>query len=75
MIDYQLRIIWWLGVFFLNLQRSRIAFYDHFVQLTYSAGSLKAKRSLLQLIWFACVWVLWSETNNRLFNQKEKSID
>jgi hypothetical protein len=31
---------------------------DHFLQYTYSAGSLRARRSFLQLVWLACVWVL-----------------
>jgi hypothetical protein len=40
---------------------------DHFVQLTYSAGGCWARRSFLQLIWLACVWVVWNERNHRLF--------
>ncbi|WJX94027.1 hypothetical protein P8452_75492 [Trifolium repens] len=40
---------------------------DHFVQFTYSAGGSRARRSLLQLIWLACVWVVWTERNHRLF--------
>ncbi|KAK2361308.1 hypothetical protein QL285_086472 [Trifolium repens] len=39
----------------------------HFVQFTYSVGGLRARRSFLQLIWLACVWVLWNERNHRLF--------
>jgi hypothetical protein len=41
---------------------------DHFVQFTYSAGGFRARRSFLQLIWLACVWVIWNERNHRLFN-------
>jgi hypothetical protein len=40
---------------------------DHFVQFTYSAGGSRARRSFLQLIWLACVWVVWTERNHRLF--------
>ncbi|WJX19350.1 hypothetical protein P8452_09058 [Trifolium repens] len=40
---------------------------DHFVQFTYSAGGSRARRSFLQLIWLACVWVVWTEKNHRLF--------
>jgi hypothetical protein len=36
---------------------------DHFVQFTYSAGGLRARRSFLQLVWLACVWVIWNERN------------
>jgi hypothetical protein len=39
----------------------------HFVQFTYSTGSFRARRSFLQLIWLACVWVVWTERNHRLF--------
>jgi hypothetical protein len=40
---------------------------DHFVQFTYSAGGLRARRSFLQLILLACVWIVWNERNHRLF--------
>jgi hypothetical protein len=40
---------------------------DHFVQFTYSAGGSQARRSFLQLIWLACVWVVWTERNHMLF--------
>jgi len=42
---------------------------DHFTQFTYCKCVLKSRRSFLRL-----VWVLWTERNNRLFNQKEYSI-
>ncbi|MCI21389.1 70 kDa peptidyl-prolyl isomerase, partial [Trifolium medium] len=38
---------------------------DHFVQFTYSAGGSRARRSFLQLIWLASVWVVWTERNHR----------
>jgi hypothetical protein len=34
---------------------------DHFVHFTYSVGGLRARRSFLQLIWLAYVWVIWNE--------------
>ncbi|GAU13014.1 hypothetical protein TSUD_173140 [Trifolium subterraneum] len=40
---------------------------DHFVQFTISAGGTRARRSFMQLIWLACVWVVWTERNHRLF--------
>ncbi|CAJ2641817.1 unnamed protein product [Trifolium pratense] len=40
---------------------------DHFIQFTSSAGGSRARRSFLQLIWLACVWVVWTERNHRLF--------
>ncbi|KAK2375121.1 hypothetical protein QL285_076032 [Trifolium repens] len=36
---------------------------DHFVQFTHSAGGHSAQRSFLQLVWLACVWVVWNERN------------
>ncbi|KAK2370837.1 hypothetical protein QL285_083849 [Trifolium repens] len=47
---------------------------DHFVQFTYSAGGLRARRSFLQLIWLACVWVVWTERNHRLFRNAATTV-
>jgi len=41
---------------------------DHLMQFTYLTGVGKVKRSFLQLIWLLCTWVVWTERNNRLFN-------
>lgn len=41
---------------------------DNFLQFVYSTGGGKAKRSFFQLIWLLCVWVLWNECNNKVFN-------
>jgi hypothetical protein len=41
--------------------------HDHFIRFTYSAGGLRARRSFLQIISLACVWVLWNERNQPLF--------
>ncbi|KAK2457253.1 hypothetical protein QL285_004548 [Trifolium repens] len=43
---------------------------DHFVQFTYSVGGLRACRFFLQLIWLACVWVIWNERNYRLYKKE-----
>lgn len=48
---------------------------NHFVQFTNSKGCLLGRRSFMQLILLTCVWVLWTESNNRLFIHKENSID
>jgi len=47
---------------------------DHFIQFSNSARGSRARHNFLQLLWFASVWVLWTERNNRLFKLKEKSI-
>ncbi|KAK2433359.1 hypothetical protein QL285_018637 [Trifolium repens] len=51
-----------------------VSLRDHFVQFTSSAGGSRARRSFLQLIWLACVWVVWTERNHRLFRGTESSI-
>jgi hypothetical protein len=47
---------------------------DHFVQFTYSAGGLWAWRSFLQLVWLACVWVVWNKRNLWIFSNSENSV-
>ncbi|KAK2362515.1 hypothetical protein QL285_087573 [Trifolium repens] len=47
---------------------------DHFLQFTYSCGGLRARRSFLQLIWFACVWVVWNERNLRVFRNSANFV-
>jgi hypothetical protein len=47
---------------------------DHFVQFTYSAGGLWAQRSFLQLVWLACVWVVWNERNHCVFRNTTNSV-
>jgi len=32
------------------------------------------RRSFLQLIWLLCVWLIWGERNNRIFNNVETPI-
>jgi hypothetical protein len=46
---------------------------DHFVQFSFLAGGSRARRSFLQLIWLACVWVVWTERNHRLFRGSASS--
>jgi len=46
----------------------------HFNQFSFSGGISKVHRSILQAIWFATVWEIWKERNNRLFNDKVCSI-
>ncbi|MCI27265.1 heat-shock protein, partial [Trifolium medium] len=53
----------WIGISSTGFTSIR----DHFVQFTLSAGGSRARRSFLQLIWLASVWVVWTERNHRLF--------
>jgi len=41
---------------------------DHFNQFSFSGGISKVHCSIIQAIWFATVWEIWKERNNRLFN-------
>jgi len=54
----------WLG--FLGVDYQSIG--PHFVHFTNYFGGLKLRRSFLQLIWLLCVWLIWKERNNRIFN-------
>ncbi|CAJ2673682.1 unnamed protein product [Trifolium pratense] len=47
---------------------------EHFVQFTDSAGGSRARRSFMQLVWLACVWVMWTERNHRLFTGSANSV-
>ena len=47
---------------------------DHFSQFIHYTGSSKSRRSFLQLLWLLCVWLIWGERNNRIFNNVETPI-
>ena len=47
---------------------------DHFNQFSLIIGASKVRRSVLQVIWFATVWEIWKERNNRIFNNKQSSV-
>jgi len=47
---------------------------DYLNQFGFIGGMCSIRRkSLMHLIWFATVWEIWKERNNRLFNGKECS--
>lgn len=48
---------------------------DHFIQFITCTGHTRARRSFLQFIWLLCVWMVWNERNNRLFNNTQTSIE
>jgi len=47
---------------------------DHFFQFIHYTGSSKSRRLFLQLLWLLCVWLIWGERNNRIFNNVETPI-
>jgi len=59
---------------FTTLQ-SILTFDDHFTQFIHSSDHFKARRSFLQLIWLLCVWLVWNEHNNILYNNIQANID
>jgi len=48
---------------------------DHFLHFTYYLGGLKTRHSFLKLIWLLCVWLIWKERNNRIFNNITTPIE
>ncbi|PNX85681.1 70 kDa peptidyl-prolyl isomerase, partial [Trifolium pratense] len=50
----------WIGIPLVDYTTLR----DHFAQFVSSAGGSRARRSFLQLIWLACVWLVWTERNH-----------
>ncbi|PNX77400.1 hypothetical protein L195_g033366, partial [Trifolium pratense] len=47
---------------------------DHYVQFTQSVGGQRARQSFMQLIWLACVWIMWHERNHMLFRNTVSSL-
>jgi len=60
----------WIGIYGADPQN----IIDHFYQFIHCSGYSKARCSCLQLIWLLCVWLVWHERNNRLFNNIETPI-
>jgi len=48
---------------------------DHFIMFTHFTGHSKAHQSFLQLIWLLCVWLVWNERNNKLYNNIQTTIE
>jgi hypothetical protein len=60
----------WIGV----CEVDPVNVSDHFLQFTYLTEGATTIRSFMQLLWLLCVSVLWTERNNRQFNNTEISI-
>jgi hypothetical protein len=64
-------VLHWLGI-------SSVLHGDlrhHFVQFTHQAGLPRSSYLYLRLIWFASVWVIWKERNNRVFNNVALGVE
>jgi hypothetical protein len=56
--------VWhWLGIS--SVQSGELQ--HHFYPFTNMTGLPRATHLFLRIIWFASVWVLWKEMNNRVF--------
>lgn len=51
-----------------------IVFVITFFQFIHYIGDSKIRWSFLQLLWLMCVWLIWNERNNRIFNNVETPI-
>ena len=60
----------WLGFSGVDPQ----SLHAHFLRFTHYLGGMKACRCFLQLLWLLCVWLIWHERNNKLFNNSQLSI-
>jgi len=60
----------WMRISLVNL----MVVPDHFNQFTSGGVGAKARQSILQILWFATMWKIWKERNNRLFKGKECTI-
>jgi len=47
---------------------------DHFVQLSHLAGASRMCGSIMRIIWFSCIWVIWKEKNDKNFKNQEVGI-
>jgi hypothetical protein len=63
-------ILHWIG---LSMALPFVA-SDHFNQFNFGGGGPRVRHSFMCVIWFATVWEIWKERNNRIFNGKECPI-
>jgi len=53
----------WLGLYLVPPHELCV----HHLQFCYMAGLPRCTHSYLKGIWYACVWVIWKDRNDRLF--------
>jgi hypothetical protein len=60
-------VLLWLG--YVTVTPTLI--FDHPRQFGNLGGSSKHHRTIMNLLWLPCVWVIWNESNNQIFKHKE----
>jgi hypothetical protein len=65
-----LHVYQWLGISFIPPDTVR----ENLHQFGNLAGLPRSTHSFLQAIWHACVWLIWKERNNMIFNHKTKEV-
>ncbi|AES82220.1 transmembrane protein, putative [Medicago truncatula] len=60
-----LAVLQWLRLSFVAPARCR----NHFIQLVQLVGFPRSSYTFLQIIWMACVWIVWMERTNHVFHQ------
>lgn len=58
----------WLGISFVALFTTRDPFFS--LQFRHISGLPRSSHSFFQIIWLACVCVIWKEQNSRVFQHK-----
>lgn len=60
----------WIGVYGVD----PLDPHQHFIQFIYLSGGSTKRRTFMQLVWLFCVYVIWSERNNKLFQNKVSNM-
>jgi len=63
-------ILDWLG--FSSVKPDTLA--DQFLQFSQTCGFQRSIRRFIYLMWFSCVWTIWKEKNNIIFDNKEVQL-
>jgi len=62
--------IWvWCGTCHTRTYSGPPIVHDHLLQFCHMAGFPRSSHLFFWIIWLACVWVIWKERNNQVFNQ------